>query len=70
MACPNTQTLPYAVPEQEARVEYRHDRPLARHELAVDPDEDALIPRVVLEVVGSLGDGATAYGPRSVGFGR
>src|SRR5436305_14075762 len=51
MARPDAQTLPHAVPEDEARVEHRNHRPLPRHELLVYPDEDALVARVVLEVV-------------------
>ena len=64
MAGPHAQPLPHAVAEHEARVEHRHDRPLARDELAVDPDEDALVARVVLEVVGAVGHGAKAYKAR------
>ena len=58
MARPHAQALPDAVAEDEARVEHRHDGPLARHELAVDPDEDALVARVVLEVVRAVGHAA------------
>ena len=58
MARPHTQPLPHAVTEDEARVEDGHDRPLARHELTVDPDEDALVARVVLEVVRAVRHGA------------
>ena len=64
MACPHAQTLPHPVTEDEARVEHGHDRPLARHELVVDPDEDALVARVVLEVVRAVGHGAKSYGPQ------
>jgi len=68
MAGPNTQPLPHSVAEQEARVEDRNHRPLARHELAVDPDQDALVAVVRLEVVRAVGDArkprsAAAYGP-------
>src|SRR4051795_7693676 len=51
MARPYAQPFPHPVAEDEARVEHRHDRALTRHEFAVDPDEDALVARVVLEVV-------------------
>jgi hypothetical protein len=69
MASPHPKALPHAVTEQKARVEHRHDRPLARHEFAVDPDEDALVARVVLEVVRAVGDAAKAYGPPEAGRG-
>ena len=40
MARPHAQALPHAVAEDEARVEHRHDRPLTRDQLAVDPDKE------------------------------
>jgi hypothetical protein len=52
---PHPQSLPHAVPEHEPRIEHRHDGPLARHELAVHPDENALVTRVVLEVMRAVG---------------
>src|SRR5262245_16205995 len=61
-ARPHAQALPDAVTEDEAPVADRHDRPLARHEFAVDPDEDALVAGVVLEVVRALSHRAKPYG--------
>src|SRR5207248_3223800 len=57
----HAQALPHAVTEDEARVEHGHDSPLTRDELAVDPDENALVARVVLEVVRAVGHRAEAY---------
>ena len=64
MARSHPQALPDAVTEDETRVEHRHDRPRTRHELAVDPDQNALVARVVLEVVRAVDHGSKAYGAR------
>src|SRR5215211_9360952 len=61
MAPPHAEPLPHAVTKDEARVEHRYDRLLARHELAVDPDEDALVARVVLELVRAAAHQAEPY---------
>src|SRR3954466_9757273 len=55
MARPYAQPFPHPVAEDEARVEHRHHRALARHEFAVDPDEDALVSRIILELVRAVG---------------
>src|SRR5579862_2781157 len=54
MAGSDPQALPDAVPEHEPGVEDRDDGLLTRHELPVDPDEDPLVARVILVVVGAV----------------
>src|SRR3954469_2535759 len=67
MPCAHAQPLPHAVPEHEPRIEHRHDRPLARHELPVDPDQDPLVARVVLEVMGAMRHGAGTLRAPTIG---
>ena len=55
------QPLPDAVAEDEAAVEDRHARLVARHELAVDVDQHAVVARV-----GEVALGAFALGERVV----
>jgi hypothetical protein len=55
VATADAKALPDPVTEDEARVEDRNNGPFTRNELAVDPDQNALVARVVLEVVGPVG---------------
>jgi hypothetical protein len=68
MAGPHAQPLPYAVADDEPRIEHRHDRPLARDQVAVDPHEDALVARVVLEVVRAVSHPANPTPPYGFGL--
>src|SRR3954470_25012681 len=70
MAASYAQALPHAVPEHEAGVEHGHHRPVAGEQVAVDPDEDGGVARVVGVVVGPVCHGhqpstpAAPAGPR------
>jgi hypothetical protein len=54
MAGPHPQPLPDAVAKHEARVECRHHRPSARHQIAVDPHGDVVVAGILLEVMRSV----------------
>ena len=47
----HAEPLPHAVAEHEAGVEDRHHRLAARHQPAVDVDQDLAVARIVGEVV-------------------
>ena len=55
-----SQSLPDPVTDQEATVEHRHLRLVARQELAVDPDLNVGVALVSQGLVG-----ATGFGPQS-----
>ncbi len=56
------QPLPHAVAEDETGVEDAHDRLRARHEPAVDVDQDLRVARVVGVVVGAVGGRCVGHG--------
>src|SRR5579884_4184355 len=62
MARVDAEPLPYPVAQDEPGVEYRHRRPLAGHELSVDPHPEALVTRIVLEVMRAVGHGSKRMG--------
>jgi hypothetical protein len=54
MAIDHAQSFPHAVAEHEPAVEHRHRRLCARFQLAVDPNADVRVTRVVVEVLNAL----------------